>query len=131
MTSMTHHNFQPVLDEIVAALRPQLGQGGTVASYIPALARVPVEQFGIALRTRDGVEASAGDAATPFSIQSISKLFTLTLAMRCIASVSVNSFDTLWIEKGVSKSPAPASSPWQVRSAMPNCRASTRASAGM
>jgi glutaminase len=33
-------NFQHVLDDIVATLRPQLGQGGTVASYIPALARV-------------------------------------------------------------------------------------------
>jgi len=48
-----------------------------------------------------------------------------------MASVSVKSLETLWIEKGVSKSPAPASSPSQVRSAMPNCRASTRASAGM
>ena len=48
------HRFQPVLDEIVATLRLQLGQGGTVASYIPALARVDARQFGIALRTCDG-----------------------------------------------------------------------------
>jgi hypothetical protein len=51
--------------------------------------------------------------------------------MRCIESVSVKSFETLWIENGTSPSPAKASSPAQVRSAMPNCRASTRASAGM
>ena len=75
-------NFQTVLDEIEADIRPQLGAGGTVASYIPALARVPAAQFGIALRTCDGEEASAGDAGTPFSIQSVSKLFTLTLAMQ-------------------------------------------------
>jgi len=75
-------NFQTVLDEIDADIRPQLGAGGTVASYIPALARVPAAQFGIALRTCDGEEASAGDAGTPFSIQSVSKLFTLTLAMQ-------------------------------------------------
>ncbi|HEY2258029.1 MAG TPA: glutaminase [Variovorax sp.] len=83
-------NYQPVLDEIAAAIRPQMiTSGGTVASYIPALARVSPRQFGIALRTRDGAEASAGDAATPFSIQSISKVFTLTLAMRRLG-------DTLW-----------------------------------
>ena len=74
--------FQPLLEEIVAALRQELGRAGQVASYIPALARVPAAQLGIALRTRDGEEAQAGDSTTPFSIQSISKLFTLTLGMR-------------------------------------------------
>ncbi|HEX7865803.1 MAG TPA: glutaminase [Variovorax sp.] len=83
------HGFQPVLDEIVATLRPQLGQGGKVASYIPALARVDARQFGIALRTCDGEEAGAGDFETPFSIQSVSKLFTLTLAMQRMG-------DALW-----------------------------------
>lgn len=82
-------NFQTVLDEIDAEIRPLLGAAGTVASYIPALARVPAERFGIALRTHDGEEACAGDARTPFSIQSVSKLFTLTLAMRCLG-------DRLW-----------------------------------
>ncbi len=74
--------FQPVLDEIVATLRPELGQAGHVANYIPALARVPAAQFGIALRTCEGHEAHAGDSTAPFSIQSISKLFALTLGMR-------------------------------------------------
>ncbi len=74
--------YQALLDEIDAELRPALGREGRVADYIPALARVNAAQFGIALRTCDGHEASAGDAATPFSIQSISKLFTLTLGMR-------------------------------------------------
>ena len=74
--------WQPLLEEIVATLRPELGQAGKVANYIPALARVPAGQLGIALRTCDGEEAWAGDGNTPFSIQSISKLFTLTLGMR-------------------------------------------------
>ena len=74
--------FQSLLEEIVATLRPELGREGHVANYIPALARVPAEQFGIALRTCDGHEARAGDSTTPFSIQSISKLFALTLGMR-------------------------------------------------
>jgi glutaminase len=60
-----------------------------VASYIPALARVDARQFGIALRTCDGEEAFAGDFEVPFSIQSVSKLFTLTLAMQRMG-------DALW-----------------------------------
>jgi len=75
-------DFQAILDDINAQIRPLLGTGGRVASYIPALARVSPHQFGIALRTCEGQEAAAGDAATPFSIQSMSKVFTLTLAIR-------------------------------------------------
>jgi glutaminase len=74
--------FQLLLEDIVATLRPQLGLAGQVANYIPALARVPAAQLGIALRTCDGEEAHAGDGTTQFSIQSISKLFTLALGMR-------------------------------------------------
>jgi glutaminase len=72
------------LGEIVARvaqdMRPHLGQG-RVADYIPALARVDPRRFGIAVVTTDGRAAWAGDAATPFSVQSVSKVFTLTLAM--------------------------------------------------
>lgn len=75
-------NLQFVLDDIVNTLRPLVGQQGKVASYIPALARVPKERFGIALRTAHGDVAASGDADEPFSIQSVSKLFTLTLAMQ-------------------------------------------------
>lgn len=82
-------NFQAILDDIVADVRPLLGAQGQVASYIPALARVSPLQFGIALRTRDGLEAASGDAATPFSIQSMSKLFSLTMAMQHLG-------DALW-----------------------------------
>ncbi|MEZ5593191.1 MAG: glutaminase [Gammaproteobacteria bacterium] len=76
-------SLQSVLDSIVTEARPLVGQG-RVASYIPALARVPADQFGIALRTVDGEEACAGAALTPFSIQSVSKVFTLSLAMQLI-----------------------------------------------
>lgn len=86
--------FQPILDDIVAQIRPRFGLSGAVATYIPALARIPAEQFGIALRTCDGEEVFAGDAETPFSIQSISKLFTLTLAMQRMDE------QTLWARIG-------------------------------
>src|SRR6516225_7376812 len=78
-------DFQAILDEIDAELRPQLGSaGGKVASYIPALARVSPAQFGIALRTCAGETAAAGDSAVPFSIQSMSKVFSLTLAIKAL-----------------------------------------------
>ncbi len=51
-------DFQALLDGIDRDLRPELGREGRVASYIPALARVPAAQFGIALRTCAGEEAA-------------------------------------------------------------------------
>ena len=74
-------DFKLLLEDIITTLAPELG-AGEVATYIPALARVSPKKLGIALRTRDGREFSAGDATEPFSIQSISKLFSLTLGMR-------------------------------------------------
>ena len=55
--------------------------GGTPARYIPALAAVDPCKFGIALATDDGQVACAGDADEKFSIQSISKVFALALAL--------------------------------------------------
>ncbi|WP_418315790.1 glutaminase [Piscinibacter sakaiensis] len=74
-----------VLDGINAEVRPMLGEG-RVARYIPALARVPIDQFGIALSGIGGDDAAAGDATTPFSIQSVSKLLGLTLALQAVGS---------------------------------------------
>jgi len=50
---------------------------GANADYIPALAKVPSRLFGIALVTPDGAVHAVGDADAPFSIQSISKVFTM------------------------------------------------------
>lgn len=54
---------------------------GKVASYIPELATVDPHQFGVSVCLRDGMQASAGDATTAFSIQSISKVFSLAMAL--------------------------------------------------
>ncbi|WP_371185378.1 glutaminase A [Thalassotalea maritima] len=54
---------------------------GANADYIPALAEVDPELFGIALVTTDGKLYSYGDVDERFSIQSISKVFTLALAL--------------------------------------------------
>lgn len=69
-----------LLEEILDVVRPLLGQG-KVADYIPALAQVSPQQIGVAICTRDGQMFSAGDANTRFSIQSISKVLSLALAM--------------------------------------------------
>lgn len=50
---------------------------GKNADYIPALAKVPSELFAISLMTVDGQVYSIGESDTAFSIQSISKVFTM------------------------------------------------------
>ncbi|MDY7588500.1 glutaminase B [Vibrio cholerae] len=69
-----------ILASIIEEVRPLIGQG-KVADYIPALAKVPSEKLGIAVFTNKGEVISAGDAQEGFSIQSISKVLSLTLAM--------------------------------------------------
>ena len=74
-------NYQPTLDRIYAALQPVIGEG-KVASYIPELASVSPDQFGMAVVDFAGNVFAVGDATKRFSIQSISKLFALTLAFQ-------------------------------------------------
>lgn len=69
-----------ILASIIEEVRPLTGQG-KVADYIPTLAKVPSEKLGIAVFTNQGEVITAGDAQEGFSIQSISKVLSLTLAM--------------------------------------------------
>jgi glutaminase len=55
--------------------------GGNVASYIPALAEADPTEFGLALVTAGGDVFTAGQADATFTIQSVSKPFTLALAL--------------------------------------------------
>ena len=57
-------------------------RSGTVADYIPVLAEVDPELFGLAVIEVDGGLHDAGDALHPFSIQSISKMFVYALAIQ-------------------------------------------------
>ncbi len=72
-------DYQQVLEEIAAEVEPLIGSG-KVADYIPALACVAPDKFGIAIKRVTGESYRIGDAEEPFSVQSISKVFTLTLA---------------------------------------------------
>jgi glutaminase len=67
--------IQAVLDQTYEKFK-NLKEGKN-ADYIPALAKVNPELFGITLVTADGKVYTAGDVSTQVSIQSISKVFTM------------------------------------------------------
>jgi len=73
-------NYQKVLDEIYDEIQPELLRG-KVADYIPALAEIEKGQFAMTMTLADGTVYSVGDSKKSFSIQSISKVFTFTLAL--------------------------------------------------
>jgi glutaminase len=66
---------------------------GEVATYIPPLARIDPDRFGLCVVMADGTVHAAGDADEPFSIQSVSKVFALTQALGKIG-------DSLWRRVG-------------------------------
>jgi glutaminase len=68
-------NFQSAVDAAYAKFKDL--KEGKNADYIPALAKVDPNLFGIALVTTDGKVFTAGDIRTEVSIQSISKVFTM------------------------------------------------------
>tara|TARA_R110002167_G_C12699480_1_gene653250 strand:- start:1050 stop:1967 length:918 start_codon:yes stop_codon:yes gene_type:complete len=71
---------QAILDEIVATIGVS-NDRGKVADYIPQLECIDPNQFAISVALADGRVFSAGDHQQLFSIQSISKVFTLTIAL--------------------------------------------------
>lgn len=84
------------LEAIVATIAREASQThvrGKVADYIPSLANVSSDHFGIAVILPDGSEYVAGDADAGFSIQSVSKVFTLTMALQKYG-------DALWTRVG-------------------------------
>lgn len=73
-------DIEAILADVADAVEPHRG-AGKVANYIPALAEVDPRKFGIAVVDGQGKCHGAGDCDVPFSIQSISKVFTLGLAL--------------------------------------------------
>ncbi|WP_457745185.1 glutaminase [Sulfurimonas sp.] len=78
-------DYQQILEEIEIEIQPLFGQG-KVADYIPALGDVDADQFGMSITLFDGTQFNVGDADKLFSIQSISKVFTFTLALKYLGS---------------------------------------------
>ncbi len=81
-----------IVREIAEEMRARPDRG-EVATYIPELASADAGAFAIAVADADGHVAVGGDADVPFSIQSISKVFTLTLALGKVG-------DRLWKRVG-------------------------------
>ncbi len=73
-------DYQEILEEIYEEVTKHYGEG-RVADYIPALSEVDPRQFAFSIVTKEGDEYHVGDSSVKFSIQSISKLFTFTLAL--------------------------------------------------
>ncbi|WP_454886995.1 glutaminase [Sphingomonas oryzagri] len=109
-------NLETIIAGIVDEMRGATDRG-TVAHYIPSLAKIDPAHFGIAIVTADGETFTGGDAETGFSIQSISKVFSLTLALgkvgdrlwsRVGREPSGNAFNSivqLEAEKGIPRNP--------------------------
>src|SRR3954471_18942739 len=91
-----------VVEEIAAEMRERPDRG-EVATYISELAGVDARAFGLVVIDAQGNVAAGGDSDTPFSIQSISKVFTLTLALGRIG-------DRLWRRVGREPSGSPFNS---------------------
>ena len=73
--------IQAILDRAVALARPAAEQGAP-ASYIPELAKTDPRQLGACIFTLDGGRFSSGDTQVRFSIQSISKVINLAVALQ-------------------------------------------------
>lgn len=96
---LTDRKIQSLIDSIHRESVPLLGAGRR-ADYIPELAKVDPNKLGIAVAPVDGGLFKAGDAEEPFSIQSISKVFALTLALGKVG-------DDLWQRVGREPSGTP------------------------
>ena len=109
-------DYQKILEDIYEEILPYAKQGKQ-ADYIPALAKVDPDQFGICLRTVDGRMYSYMQADTRFSIQSISKVFAIAMALSLKgehiwnkvgkepSGTAFNSLVQLEIEKGIPRNP--------------------------
>lgn len=109
-------DYQQVLESICREIQPY-ARIGKQADYIPALARVVPDQFGICIHTVDNKIFSHGQASTRFSIQSISKVFSLAYALSIVgdrlwervgkepSGTAFNSLVQLEVEHGIPRNP--------------------------
>ena len=109
-------NYKKILDEIHDEIQVLFNEGN-VANYIPALAQINPNQFAMSLQLFDGTSCHIGDTSTQFSIQSISKVFSFTLALNLYGKElyknvghepsgnSFNSLVQLEYENGIPRNP--------------------------
>lgn len=95
-------DYRTILNEIKEKIAPYHSEG-QVANYIPELGNVNPEKFGIHLTCSKGNNYAIGDSNEKFSIQSISKVFSLSLAL------AING-EKIWKRVGVEPSGDPFNS---------------------
>ena len=95
-------NYKSVLKDVFQTVSLIENKGNT-AKYIPELAKVDPDKFGISFLSVDNEEYGFGDYQTKFSIQSISKVLSLSLAYRILG-------DSIWERVGVEPSGSPFNS---------------------
>ncbi len=109
-------DYELILKDIQKDIKPLFGQG-KVANYIPALAEINPNQFAMSIQLLDGSTYNIGDFNTKFSIQSISKIYSFTLALHLYgknlyksvghepSGNSFNSLVQLEYENGIPRNP--------------------------
>ena len=109
-------DYQKILENIYQAIQPYAKEGKQ-ADYIPELAKVNPDQFGMCLHTIYGEIYSIEQADTRFSIQSISKVFSLAMCLSLLGNklwervgkepsgTAFNSLVQLEVEKGIPRNP--------------------------
>ena len=109
-------DYQQIFREIVSEFE-DVEDSGEIAAYIPELGKVDPKKFGIHLTTVDKVHYSTGDSDEKFSIQSIAKVLSLTLASKIMGKAlwsrvgvepsgsAFNSLVQLEYEKGIPRNP--------------------------
>lgn len=101
-------NYSEIITEIYNQVQSE-NINGQVAEYIPELAKVNTDFFGVYIATVRGEHFGIGDFREPFSIQSISKVFTLCYAYKLLG-------EDLWERVGVEPSGTPFNSLVQLES---------------
>ena len=81
-------DYQPLLEKIRKEIEIYAHEGKQ-ADYIPALANVNPDQFGLCLRMLDGRTYRLGESDVKFSIQSIAKVFSLAIALSILVGCPV------------------------------------------
>ena len=109
-------DLSTVLEEILATARASQDRG-KVADYIPELAGVDPSRFALSVVLADGSQHSVGDTNVAFSIQSVSKVFALAIALgrhgdrlwarvgREPSGLAFNSILQLEHERGIPRNP--------------------------
>lgn len=109
-------DYQKILEDIYQEIRPY-SKVGAQADYIPALAKVDPDQYGISLKTVMGESYSFMKADKRFSIQSIAKVFAVAMGLSMKgeslwklvgkepSGTAFNSLVQLEIEKGKPRNP--------------------------